>query len=53
MYADCSEDAWISTNEIPFYQPHITIDEMCEAHKKANEEDSQEDETELMAKEDK
>ena len=53
MYADCSEDAWISTNEIPFYQPHITIDEMCEAHKKANEEDNQEDETELMAKEDK
>jgi len=52
MYADCTEDAWISTGEIPYYQPHITIEEMQEAHKIANEEDQQEDETELMMKED-
>ena len=49
MYA---EDAWISTGEIPYYQPHITMEEMYKAHAIANEEDSEEDETELMMNED-
>lgn len=53
MYADCREDAWISTCEIPHYQPHITIEEMQEAHRIANEEDAREDEQDLMTKEDK
>lgn len=52
MYADCSEDAWISTGEIPYYQPHITIEEMHAAHRIANEEDAQDDELELMMEED-
>ena len=52
IYADCTEDAWISTGEIPYYQPHITMEDMYKAHVIANEEDSQEDETELMMKED-
>ena len=43
MYADCREDAWISTEEIPYYQPHITMEEMYEAHKIANEEDTSDD----------
>ena len=51
-YADCTEDAWISTGEIPGLQPHITIDEMYEAHGIADEEDEQEDELDLMRKED-
>jgi hypothetical protein len=52
MYADCTEDAWISTNEIPGYQPHITIEEMRNAHAIANQEDMEEDEIELMMNED-
>ena len=52
MYADCTEDAWISTSEIPYYQPHITMEDMYKAHAIANEEDSQEDETEIMMNED-
>ena len=43
MYADCTEDAWISTDEIPGYQPHITIEEMQKAHVIANQEDMEED----------
>ena len=27
-YADCTEDAWISTSEILYYQPHITMEDM-------------------------
>jgi hypothetical protein len=53
MYADCREDAWISTCEIPHYQPHITMEQMQEAHRIANEEDAKEDEYELMMNEDK
>jgi hypothetical protein len=53
MYADCSEDAWISTGDVLYFQPHITIDEMREAHRIATEEDEQEDEQELMDKEDR
>lgn len=53
MYADCSEDAWISTADITHYQPHITMEQMQEAHRIANEEDAKEDEYELMTNEDK
>jgi hypothetical protein len=53
MYADCTEDAWISTGEIPRYQPHITMEEMKQAHRIANEEDAQENEIELMIQEDR
>jgi hypothetical protein len=52
MYADCREDAWISTCEIPRYQPHITIEEMQKAHAIANQEDMEEDENDLMMNED-
>jgi hypothetical protein len=52
MYADCTEDAWISTTEIPHYQPHITMEQMYEAHRIANEEDKQESEQDTMKKED-
>lgn len=52
MYADCTEDAWISTSEIPHYQPHITMEEMHEAHRIANKEDCQENEAEMMFAED-
>jgi len=52
MYADCKEDAWISTDDIPRYQPHITIEEMRNAHAIANQEDMEEDEMELMMNED-
>jgi hypothetical protein len=38
-YADCSEDAWITTADIIENQPHITINEMRQAHVIANEED--------------
>jgi len=44
MYADCREDAWISTSEIIGYQQHITMEEMYEAHRIADEEDRLEDE---------
>jgi len=53
MYADCSEDAWISTDDILRYQPHITMEQMQQAHRIANKEDEQEDKQELMEKEDK
>jgi len=46
MWATCREDAWISSSEIPRYQPHITIEEMRAAHKIANEEDDREEELE-------
>ena len=42
-YADCSEDAWISTSDILEYQPHITIDEMHEAYIIVREEDEMEE----------
>ena len=38
-YADCREDAWISTREIIHDQPHITFEEMLKAHIIANAED--------------
>jgi hypothetical protein len=38
-YADCTEDAWISTSEILYYQPHISMEEMHQAHAIADEED--------------
>ena len=39
-YADCREDAWISTREIIEDQPHITLEEMLQAHIIANAEDT-------------
>lgn len=48
MYADCTEDAWISTGDIINYQPHITMDEMHEAHEIATKEDCLEDERDIM-----
>lgn len=52
MYADCTEDTWISTDDILRYQPHIKMKDMIEAHRIANEEDAQEDERERMGEED-
>ena len=49
-YADCREDAWISTGEISYYQPHIRLYEMIEAHSIADEEDAQEDAQEYECK---
>ena len=55
-YADCTEDAWIGTYDILRYQPHITHEEMGDAHSIADEEDEQEDaeedERKQMKKED-
>jgi hypothetical protein len=48
-YADCGEDAWISTSEIPGYQPHITMADMKAAHAIANVEDEEEEAAELLA----
>jgi hypothetical protein len=52
MYADCSEDSWISTDDIIRIQTHITLEEMCIAHPIADQEDKEEEETERMVKED-
>lgn len=49
-YADCREDAWITTGEIMRWQPHITMDEMDEAHAIADKEDAQEDIEEVECK---
>ena len=38
-YADCCEDAWITTADIIENQPHITKDEMRLAHTIVKEED--------------
>lgn len=52
-YAFGTEDAWISTNEIPYYQPHITIEEIQHAHRFVkNEELNEENESLFMARED-
>ena len=55
-YADCREDAWISTGDICYLQKHITMNEMDEAHTIADaedeEEDNQEKENKKMRKED-
>ena len=52
-YADCSEDSWIDTYAILRLQPHITLNEMINAHKIADIEDQEEEENELMFIEDK
>lgn len=39
QYADCREDAWICTGDILRWQPHITLEEMLEAHAIADAED--------------
>ena len=49
-YADCTEDAWISTSEILYYQPHITMEDMHKAHAVADEEDEMEEFLELENK---
>ena len=49
-YADCTEDAWISTSEILYYQPHITMEDMHKAHAVADEEDELEEFLELENK---
>jgi hypothetical protein len=52
-YADCTEDAWIDSYDILRLQPHITDEELCEAHRIADQEDMEEEECEKMQKEDK
>jgi len=53
IYAFGSEDAWISTHEISYYQPHITLDEIKNAHKfVANEELNEDNEKFYMKNED-
>ena len=49
-YADCTEDAWISTSEILYYQPHITMEDILKAHAVADEEDELEEFLELEEK---
>jgi len=50
IYADCKEDAWISTGEILTYQKHITMEDMHKAHAVADEEDELEEFLELERK---
>ena len=52
MYAFGTEDAWISTDDILRHQPHISSQEMSDAHKLADAEDEREDEVIAMSKED-
>jgi hypothetical protein len=53
-YASCTEDAWIATGEIPYYQPHITMEDMHIAHGIVDDEEENEiNESKLMKKEDK
>ena len=52
-YAFGTEDAWISTDEIPYYQPHITLEEIQNAHIFVkNEESTEENENLHMKQED-
>ena len=52
-YAFGTEDAWISTDEIPYYQPHITLEEIQNAHIFVkNEESTEENENLRMKQED-
>ncbi len=52
MYAFGTEDAWISTDDILRHQPHISSQEMSDAHRLADAEDAQENEEDTMSKED-
>ena len=56
MYAFGTEDAWLSTDDVLRHQPHISSQEMSDAHKLADAEDEREDEREdeviAMSKED-
>ena len=53
-YAFGTEDAWISTDEIPYYQPHITLEEIRNAHIFVkNEESTEENENLRMKQEDR
>jgi hypothetical protein len=49
-YAFGTEDAWISTNEIPYYQPHITLEEIQTAHIFVKYEESMEENEKLCMK---
>ena len=49
-YAFGTEDAWISTNEIPYYQPHITLEEIQNAHIFVKYEESMEENEKLCMK---
>ncbi len=48
-YGDCTEDRWLDDNNILYYQPHITREELSDAHYFVEmEEDNEEDEREQM-----
>jgi hypothetical protein len=49
-YAFGTEDAWIATDEIPYYQSHITLKEMRNAHKFVENEESREENENLRMK---
>ena len=49
-YAFGTEDAWIATDDIPYYQSHITLKEMRNAHKFVENEESREENENLRMK---
>ena len=49
-YAFGSEDSWISTGDVLYFQKHITEEEMIEAHRIADAEDEIEEMEEKMKK---
>jgi hypothetical protein len=52
-YGDCSEDRWLADNDIISYQPHITQEELSQAHAFVFWEEKCEcEENKLMNKED-
>ena len=53
-YGDCTEDCWLSDGDILNYQKHITQEDLCYAHWfVAKEEENEQEEQNLMYKEDK
>ena len=52
-YGDCSEDRWLDDNDILRRQPHITREELSEAHKFVEKEETcEKNELELMEQND-
>lgn len=52
-YGDCTEDRWLDDNDILRSQPHITCEELSNAHIFVSiEEDNELNELDLMAKND-
>lgn len=49
-YAFGTEDAWISKDEIPYYQPHITLEEIRHAYIFVKNEESREENENLRMK---